>query len=82
VHVHINDAPDVPIAEVLDNGRLYPGEGVIDLAGFLRGLHTINYLGPVAQEILTASPPTDSPEVLLARSQAGFTKVFKAAGLE
>jgi sugar phosphate isomerase/epimerase len=82
VYVHINDAPDVPVAEVLDNGRLYPGEGVIDLAGFLRALHTIGYLGPVSQEILTASPPTDSPESLLVRSQSGFTKVYKAAGLE
>jgi sugar phosphate isomerase/epimerase len=82
VHVHINDAPDLPVAEVLDNGRLYPGEGVIDLAGFLRALHTIGYAGPVAQEILTASPPADSPEVLTARSQQGFAKVYKAAGLE
>jgi sugar phosphate isomerase/epimerase len=82
VHVHINDAPDLPVAEVLDNGRLYPGEGVIDLAGFLRALHTIGYAGPVAQEILTASPPADSPEVLLTRSQQGFAKVYKAAGLE
>src|SRR5699024_3008742 len=34
IHVHINDAPDLPIEEVLDDDRLYPGEGVIDLAGF------------------------------------------------
>jgi sugar phosphate isomerase/epimerase len=81
VHVHINDAPDVPVEEALDNGRVYPGEGVIDLAGFLQGLQGIGYTGAVAQEILTAEPPTDSPESLVQRSKAGFDKVYAAAGL-
>ncbi|MGG1552544.1 sugar phosphate isomerase/epimerase family protein [Paenibacillus ferrarius] len=81
VHVHINDAPDVPVAEVLDNGRVYPGEGVIDLAGFLQGLQRIGYKGAVAQEILTATPPTDAPDVLAQRSKAAFDKVWAAAGL-
>ncbi|MFK7693670.1 sugar phosphate isomerase/epimerase family protein [Paenibacillus sp. HJGM_3] len=81
VHVHINDAPDVPVEEALDNGRLYPGEGVIDLTAFLRALQATGYTGPVSQEILTQSPPTDAPEVLLQRSKAGFDKVFSAAGL-
>ncbi|MDQ0872757.1 sugar phosphate isomerase/epimerase [Paenibacillus sp. V4I3] len=81
VHVHINDAPDVPVEEVLDNGRLYPGEGVIDLAGFLQGLQRIGYKGAVSQEILTATPPTESPESLVQRSKAGFDKVYAAAGI-
>lgn len=81
VHVHINDAKNVPVKEVLDNDRLYPGEGVIDLAAFLRGLHQIGYDGPVAQEVLTPSVPTESPDELAARSRRGFDKVFQAAGL-
>ncbi|MBP1965945.1 sugar phosphate isomerase/epimerase family protein [Paenibacillus aceris] len=81
VHVHINDAPDVPVEDVLDNGRVYPGEGVIDLAGFLQGLARIGYKGAVSQEILTATPPADSPESLVQRSKAGFDKVYAAAGL-
>lgn len=81
IHVHLNDAPDVPLEEVLDNGRLYPGEGVIDLAGFLKGLHAIGYRGPVTQEILSAEPPAGTPEELAQRSKAGFDKVFAAAGL-
>ncbi|GGD72012.1 sugar phosphate isomerase/epimerase family protein [Paenibacillus nasutitermitis] len=81
VHVHINDAPDVPVSEALDNGRIYPGEGVIDLAGFLQALNKIGYRGAVAQEILSANPPSDSPEQLAKRSKAGFDKVFQAAGL-
>ncbi|SDW90306.1 sugar phosphate isomerase/epimerase [Paenibacillus sp. CF384] len=81
VHVHINDAPDLPVEEVRDNGRLYPGEGVIDLAGFLRALNAIGYKGSVTQEILTAEAPTQSSEELLARSKAGFDRVYTAAGL-
>lgn len=81
VHVHINDAKDLPIGDVLDNDRIYPGEGVIDLAAFLKGLHDIGYKGPVAQEILTPATPTESPESLVARSRKGFDKVFQAAGL-
>ncbi|WP_138752049.1 sugar phosphate isomerase/epimerase family protein [Paenibacillus sinopodophylli] len=81
VHVHINDAPDVPVAEALDNGRLYPGEGVINLAGFLRSLSKIGYKGTVSQEILTQEAPNETPEELVLRSKAGFDKVFSAAGL-
>ncbi|SFI62897.1 Sugar phosphate isomerase/epimerase [Paenibacillus sp. UNC496MF] len=81
VHVHVNDAPDVPVEEARDNGRLYPGEGVIDLAGFLKALNAIGYKGSVTQEILSAEAPSGSPESLLARSKAGFDKVYAAAGL-
>ncbi|MFC4777261.1 sugar phosphate isomerase/epimerase family protein [Paenibacillus sp. GCM10023252] len=79
VHVHLNDAKDVPVQDVLDNDRLYPGEGVIDLAGFLEALRTIGYAGPVSQEILSKSAPEQSAEELFERSKAGYDKVFGAA---
>jgi len=82
VHVHLNDAKPVPLGEALDNDRLYPGEGVIDLRTFLRALHTIGYRGVVAQEVLTPQPPAADSGQLLARSAAGFRNVFAAAGLE
>lgn len=82
VHVHLNDAPAVPVEEALDNGRLYPGEGVIDLASFLRALEQIGYDGHVTQEILSSEPPAGTPEQLAKRSQEGFDKVFGAAGLK
>ncbi|WP_168120592.1 sugar phosphate isomerase/epimerase family protein [Paenibacillus sp. HB172176] len=81
VHVHINDAPDVPVEEALDNGRLYPGEGVIDLVSFLKGLQAIGYTGSVTQEILSAKAPEGTPDQLAERSKAGFDKVYGAAGL-
>jgi sugar phosphate isomerase/epimerase len=82
VHVHINDARDIPVSEVLDNDRLFPGEGVIDLGGFLRALKQIGYQGVIAQEILTKNPPADPVEKLLERSKNAFDRVFRSAGLE
>ncbi|GKU78242.1 sugar phosphate isomerase/epimerase [Paenibacillus sp. L3-i20] len=81
VHVHINDAPNVPVEEVIDNERIYPGEGVIDLTGFLRGLRTIGYNGAVSQEVLNGQAPSESPLQLAQRSKTAFNRVFTAAGL-
>jgi sugar phosphate isomerase/epimerase len=82
VHVHINDARDIPVSEVLDNDRLFPGEGVIDLGGFLHALKQIGYKGVIAQEILTKNPPADPVEKLLERSKNAFDRVYRSAGLE
>ncbi|KGP85154.1 MULTISPECIES: sugar phosphate isomerase/epimerase family protein [unclassified Paenibacillus] len=75
VHVHINDAYDLPIEELLDYERLYPGEGVIDLPGFLKNLKAIGYTGVVSQEVLAPTPTLDSSE-LFAKSKASFDSVF------
>ncbi|MEK8131831.1 sugar phosphate isomerase/epimerase family protein [Paenibacillus filicis] len=74
--VHINDAKPLPIGELLDSDRLYPGEGAIDLTGFLRSLKHIGYTGVVAQEVLAPASGESSLE-LLARSKAGFDKLFQ-----
>ncbi len=84
VHVHINDAKDLPIAELLDHERLYPGEGVIDLAGFLESLRKIGYKGAVAQEVLALHPAKaerncwPGPELVLTR----YLALMKASCLE
>lgn len=82
VYVHINDAPSVPVEEVLDNDRLHPGEGVIDLAAFLKAVHQTGYRGFVCQEVLTKEPPKQTAQELLQRSKIGLDKVLAAAGLE
>jgi 2-keto-myo-inositol isomerase len=73
--VHLNDAKSLPIEELQDSERLFPGEGSIDLTGFLRSLSKIGYTGVVAQEVLAPDSGQSSLE-LLARSKAGFDKVF------
>jgi sugar phosphate isomerase/epimerase len=50
VHVHINDAPDRPVNEQKDFERLLPGDGIINLKGFLQQLARIGYDGYVAVE--------------------------------
>jgi sugar phosphate isomerase/epimerase len=64
VLVHLNDAPAGPLATIEDGKRLLPGEGVIDLAGFLGGLDAIGYRGPVSLEVfsdqLRAMPPKEA----------------------
>lgn len=76
VHVHINDAPDLPVEELKDNDRLYTGEGVIDLPLFLKSIKKTGYSGPISQEVLTPSHPLESSEELIRRSKIGFDKVF------
>lgn len=53
VTCHINDAPDAPkdtLGDVTD--RVFPGEGVIDLAGFLGALKQIGYQDYFSPEVL------------------------------
>jgi sugar phosphate isomerase/epimerase len=64
VHVHLNDAPDVSLADQQDFERLTPGEGIIDLVGFLQALKDIGYQDYMGVEIfskeLAAMPPAES----------------------
>jgi sugar phosphate isomerase/epimerase len=62
VHVHLSDARPMPPEEVRDNMRLMPGEGTIDLIGFLRALHKIGYDAGVAPEPLGRIPMDMSGE--------------------
>jgi sugar phosphate isomerase/epimerase len=82
VHVHLNDAKAGPIEEVLDNDRLFPGEGVIDLVGFLQALKKVGYVGPVSQEILTLQTPIESSVELIKKSADAYGEIFRAAGVE
>ena len=50
VYVHINDAPDKPLDDQIDHERLLPGDGIIDLPGFVRSLQSAGYNGYVAVE--------------------------------
>jgi len=81
VHVHLNDAKSWAISELMDGDRLYPGEGVIDLAGFLSSLQKIGYKDVVAQEVLSPLAADQEPTQLLARSQAGFDKAFAGVSI-
>jgi len=59
VHIHMSDAPAMPAADVRDNMRLMPGEGVIDYVAFFGALKRIGYTGGVAPEPLGPRIPMD-----------------------
>jgi sugar phosphate isomerase/epimerase len=54
VHVHFNDAPDRSFEDQRDGERLTPGEGIIDLVGFLSALKKIGYQDYLGVEIFNA----------------------------
>ncbi len=51
VHVHFDDAPNLPPEQIRDDQRLLPGEGVINLTGFLQALQKIGYTDALSVEV-------------------------------
>jgi sugar phosphate isomerase/epimerase len=81
VHVHFNDAAMQAPEKVLDNERLLPGEGVIDLVGFLHALQKIGYTDALSVEVfgrgLKFMPPEEAAKLGLDSAR----RVFHKAGL-
>ncbi len=80
VHVHINDAPDRP-KDTLGDGtdRLLPGEGVIDLAGFLGALAKIGYTDYLSPEVLNPAMKDLPGDEAVQRAAAGVRKLLSVA---
>jgi len=76
VHVHLNDAPDKPRDEQIDMERLLPGEGVIDLQGFLGALKQIGYPDYMGIETFSKLLPTLPPDESAARAKAAVDSVM------
>jgi sugar phosphate isomerase/epimerase len=77
VHVHFNDSPNLPPDQIRDNERLFPGDGVINLTGFLQALQTIGYTGGLSVEVFGAGKnmtPEEAAKVGLSKSLAVFKK--------
>ena len=76
VHVHLNDAPDRPRDEQIDNQRLLPGEGIIDLRGFLTALKTVGYTGYMGIETFSKELTALAPDEAAARASAAAKSVL------
>lgn len=50
--LHINDAKPVPLEDLDDRDRVLPGEGIIDLAGWLKAIASTGFNGTIAVEVL------------------------------
>ncbi len=81
VVVHFDDSAKLPPDQVRDNERLLPGEGVIDLTGFLQALQKIGYEDSLSVEVfgrgLKEMPPAESAKLCLEAGRA----VFRKAGI-
>jgi sugar phosphate isomerase/epimerase len=81
VVIHFDDSADLPPAQVRDNQRVLPGEGVINLTGFLQALQKIGYEDSLSVEVfgrgLKEMPPKESAKLCLDSSRA----VLKKAGI-
>jgi sugar phosphate isomerase/epimerase len=81
VHVHISDAKVMPAEDVRDNMRLMPGEGVIDLVGFLQALRRAGYTGGISPEPLGRVPNDMTPEAAAALALETTRAVMRKAGV-
>jgi sugar phosphate isomerase/epimerase len=81
VHVHFNDSLRLPPADVRDNERLMPGEGVIDLRGFLRALQAVGYADALSVEVFGRGLKTMEPEDAAKLGLASARGVFRRAGV-
>ncbi len=76
IYAHIDDAPPGPVAAQRDDDRLLPGEGVIDLIGFIEGLAAAGYSGPIGIEIDGPYLRSDPPERAATRARAAWDALF------
>ena len=81
VHVHFNDAPRLPPDQIRDDERLMPGEGVIDLVGFLRALDKIGYQDALSVEVFGKFLKEMTPEEAARKALASSRAVMQKAGL-
>jgi sugar phosphate isomerase/epimerase len=83
VHVHFNDAPNVPPDQAHDDQRLLPGEGIINLTGFLQTLYKIGYRDALSVEVfgrLKDKTPEEAAKMGLDASLAVFKKAAVPQG--
>lgn len=80
VHVHFNDSPNLPPEQIHDNQRLLPGEGVINLTGFLRALQTIRYQDALSVEVFGRTKDM-TPQAAAKAGLDSSLAVFRKAGV-
>jgi sugar phosphate isomerase/epimerase len=81
VHLHVSDAKETPAADVRDNQRLMPGEGIIDLMGFFGALKRIGYADGVSPEPLGRIPAEMSAEDAARLALQTTLAVMRKAGV-
>jgi sugar phosphate isomerase/epimerase len=81
VLVHINDAPDVRLHQLVDSQRLLPGEGVLSLRSFLGSLRAAGYNGPVSLEVFSDALKRLDPREAARRAWAATQSALKGTAI-
>ncbi|WP_276356969.1 sugar phosphate isomerase/epimerase family protein [Cohnella caldifontis] len=77
VLVHLNDAPDKPADEQIDDQRLLPGEGIIDLRGMLSALQEIGYDSYLSVETFSDTLPLLGSREAAVRTKRALDRVLE-----
>ena len=80
VHIHFNDSPNLPPEQIRDDQRLLPGEGVINLTGFLQALQRIGYNDALSVEVFGRTKDM-TPEAAAKAGLDSSLAVFRKAGV-
>jgi len=80
VHIHFNDSPNLPPEQIHDDQRLLPGEGVINLTGFLQALQGIHYNDALSVEVFGRTKDM-TPEAAAKAGLNSSLAVFRKAGV-
>jgi sugar phosphate isomerase/epimerase len=82
-YVQIDDAPVIPEADPAaetTHRRLVPGDGNLDLVGFVRTLRAIGYAGPLGVEVYSDDLAALDPAEAARRCGDGTREVLREAG--
>ncbi|MGI9071399.1 MAG: sugar phosphate isomerase/epimerase family protein [Bryobacteraceae bacterium] len=82
VHVHFDDSANLPPEQIRDDQRLMPGEGVIDLVGFLKALQKIGYRDALSVEVFGRGLKNMTPEAAAKLGLETSRAVFRKAGIK
>jgi sugar phosphate isomerase/epimerase len=74
---HVNDYPRIDRAKIVDQDRVYPGDGVAPLADVFRALRAIHYTGFVSLELFNRTYWQQNPADV---ARTGLAKLKAVAG--
>lgn len=80
--VHLNGCEDLPLSELTDAHRLYPGEGVIPIGSIVRVLHDGGFDGVASVEIFRPEYWEQDPRQVARTAYERAAKVLGIAGYD
>ena len=80
--VHMDDAPNLPMGDLEDSKRVLPGQGSMDVQGFLGALREIGFDGPLSVELFNRDLWSRDPGEVAMESKRALDAAMEAAGVD